>query len=166
MVNLGQRRDHLQEQKLKTSTEKRKLKQELTGERWSQALLGKIPLGASVNMCTCVHSGMFYKVVEDTGFLITYVTELETFINKFKSCKIKLTQILKNLRFPRQIILGLQSKYVSDQMVVLPTELWAIYCLFIFLLSICLARSWLQHVRSGSLTRNRTQAPGIGSTES
>ena len=74
-------------------------------------------------MCTCVHSGMFYKVVEDTGFLITYVMELETFINKFKSCKIKLTQILKNLRFPRQIILGLQSKYVSDQMVVLPTEL-------------------------------------------
>lgn len=66
---------------------------------------------------------MFYKVVEDTGFLITYVMELETFINKFKSCKIKLTQILKNLRFPRQIILGLQSKYVSDQMVVLPTEL-------------------------------------------
>ena len=61
---------------------------------------------------------MFYKVVEDTGFLITYVMELETFINKFKSCKIKLTQILKNLRFPRQIILGLQSKYVSDQMVV------------------------------------------------
>ena len=131
MVNLGQRRDHLQEQKLKTSTEKRKLKQELTGERWSQALLGKIPVGASVNMCTCVHSGMFYKVVEDTGFLITYVMELETFINKFKSCKIKLTQILKNLRFPRQIILGLQSKYVSDQMVVLPTELWAIYCLFV-----------------------------------
>ena len=66
---------------------------------------------------------MFYKVVEDTGFLITYVMELETFINKFKSCKIKLTQILKNLRFPRQIILGLQSKYVSDQMVVLSTEL-------------------------------------------
>jgi len=66
---------------------------------------------------------MFYKVVEGTGFLITYVMELETFINKFKSCKIKLTQILKNLRFPRQIILGLQSKYVSDQMVVLPTEL-------------------------------------------
>lgn len=32
-VNLGQRRDHLQKQNLKTSTEKRKLKQELTGER-------------------------------------------------------------------------------------------------------------------------------------
>ena len=65
-------------------------------------------------------------VIAINGHYFMNITELELedpFINKFKSCKIKLTQILKNLRFPRQIILGLQSKYVSDQMVVLPTEL-------------------------------------------
>ena len=66
---------------------------------------------------------MFYKVAEDTGFLITHVMELETFINKFKGCKIKLIPYSEELEVSEADNIGLQSKYVSDQIVVLPTEL-------------------------------------------
>ena len=49
--------------------------------------------------------------------------ELETFINKFKGCKIKLIPYSEELEVSEADNIGLQSKYVSDQIVVLPTEL-------------------------------------------
>ena len=96
-----------------------------------------------------VHSGTFYKVVEDIGFLITHVMELETFINKFKSCKIKLTQNSKELAvseadntwITKQIcfrsnggstyrtvsyllFLHIYFKYLFGQVLVAPCEIW------------------------------------------